>query len=386
MEWLREFFRKESCSEISPKKGILRKATNRLHAMCRIRKVALDHLKSLLESYKHPSAERVLICQLLIDLETSFDTFASDSETAYHQQNQLFAAHQRDLAALLCKTGDSNGALSLLHRIPLSQLGEKDLDRIMQLGAALCSRMKAVPKILGIGDDPIILDVSLDVLVLPYSLLAVHSRQWIDNEGFIKKSFMWPWIRRSIQSQMRDNPGEPVDWSPTRLDTRFRDAFGHSFLHAAIYSQYNDYITDIVKEFDFDQEDVRAYLSTACPSYAQGFAPLACSASSLTDWEIFRAFLSFSGKDLCCGSSGIVPGHTFCALAFAIHNRDNAVVKALVQRSIQQKVNISECCKWAFRFIPDIPPEIRDYLVETLQQSMASGEEDVEEALRGQEA
>ncbi|KAJ0109899.1 hypothetical protein J7T55_004449 [Diaporthe amygdali] len=343
--------------------------------MSRIRRVTLDHLKSLLESRQHPSAERILICQLLVDLETSFSTFTSDSENVHRQHDSSFATHQRDLAALLCETGDENGALTLLRRIPRAQIEKEDLERIMQLGTALCSRMTGILKILGIGDDSSTLDVSLDVLVLPYSLLAAHSRKWIDNEGFIKKSFIWPWIRRSIRAQLRDHPGAPVDWSPSRLDTQFRDVFGHSLLHAAIYSQDNDHIEAIIKDLNLGPEDVRAYLSTRWPFYAPGFTPLACCASFSLNWGLFNALLPFSNKSLCCGSINVASRHEFCALAIALRKRDNEIVGALFQRAFQERVDISNCCHWAMGSVPNISLEASEHLLFMIRQSMADAEE-----------
>lgn len=366
--WLERFLSRncENSGEIDMKQ-FLEKVASRMRALSWIQKHTLSRVESALQSHEYSSAERMLICQLLVDLETSFSAFTSDLETVNHQGDPVFASTQRDLAAMLYETGDYHGALTILHRIPLAQIEEKDLSMIVQLGVALCARAKILPKVLGIDDDPMILAVfeCLDVLVLPYSLLAAHSSHWIDSESFIKKSFMWPWIRRSIQEQLQEHPGAPVNWRPTRLDTQFRDAFGHSFLHAAIYSQDDDNIAAIIeKTWELGQEDVRAYLSTAWPSYAPGFTPLACSASSLGDWKIFHALLSFSGKDLCCRPRTVTASHQFCALAFAIRNHEIEVVKTLIQRSTQLGFNILYCCRWAMIRIPNIPKNIWKVVVE----------------------
>lgn len=379
--WLERFFyRNYENSEIDMKQ-FLEKIASRLRALSCIQKRTFSRVKSTLQSHKHSSAERMLICQVLVELETSFNTSISDLETVNHRQNFAFATTQRNLAALLCRTGDYHGALTILHRIPLSQIEEKDLKRIVQLGVALCARAKTLPVVLGLGDDPMISAVfeCLDVLVLPYSLLAAHSSHWIDNEDFIKKSFTWPWIRRSIQAQQQDQPGAPVDWRPTRLDTQFRDAFGHSILHAAIYSQDDDSIPEVIeKSSELGREDVRMYLSTIWPSYAPGFTPLACSASSLGDWEIFHALLSFSGTEVCCGLGTGTAGHQFCAVAFAIRNHEIEVVKTLIRRSTQQNFHISDCCKWAMSWIPNIPHDIWNCLEQVGRQHCASDDEDME--------
>lgn len=352
-----------------------KKATDRLHAMSWIQKRILHHVRSTLNSKGHSSAERILICQLLVDLETSFSTSISDSEALYHQGNTFDASYGRNLADLLCASGDFNGALSLLHRIPLAYIREQDLIRMTQLGVTLCSRMMMIPKILGIDDDLMILDVfaNLDVLILPHSLLAVYCRQWFNDGDFIKQSFMWPWIRRSIQARLKEQPGAsgaPVDRRPTRLDPQFRDVFGHSFLHAAIFCQDIEYSRAIIQKcLEFDQEDVRASLSTAWPSYALGLTPLALSASSFAGRETFHTLLSFSGKAICCGSQSGAVSHNFCALACAIRNQDNAFVEALFQISSQQKVNITECCEWAMNsVIPAIPLEASSRLEETVRR------------------
>lgn len=178
-QWLDKPLRNNKIFAEIDKKPFLEGIKSRLHALSRVQKLTLNHLKSQLESDKYSSAERSLICQLLVDLETSFSAFTSDIGTKYRQGNSVFAARERDLAAFLCESGDYNGALTLLHRIPLAQIGKTDLNRIMQLGVALCSRMRMIPKVLGIDDDPIILDVleSLDVLILPYGFLIIHSCQ-----------------------------------------------------------------------------------------------------------------------------------------------------------------------------------------------------------------
>lgn len=375
-QWLDKPLRNNRTFVEPGKRDFLEGIKSRIYALSRMQKLTSNYVKSQLESHRYSSAERSLICQLLVDLETSFSAFTSDIGTKYRQGNSVFAAHQRDLAALLCESGDYDGALSLLHRIPLVQIVEKDLNEILRLGVALVSRMRVIPKTLGIDDDPVILDIleSLDVLILPYSFLIIHSCQWINNDAFIKKSFMWPWIRRSIQGQLRDRPGKEVDWRPTRLDTQLRDAFGHTFLHAAIYSQDNEHILAIIKGLELGQEDARACLSTAWPSHAPGFTPLACSASSLGDREIFHTLLSFSRKNLCCESSTGTTSHEFCALAFAIRNHGTDVVKSLVQRSTQQMCDISNCCKWAMTWIPNIPCEIWGDLIEAGRRLKSSGD------------
>ncbi|KAI7779376.1 hypothetical protein LA080_000953 [Diaporthe eres] len=380
--WLeRLFFRNYANSGEIDMKHFLEKLASRMRALSWIQKHTLSRVKSALQSPKYSSAERMLICQVLVELETSFSTSISDLETVNHRQNPAFATTQRNLAALLCRTGDYQGALTILHRIPLSQIEGNDLKRIVQFGLALCARAKTLPKVLGIGDDPMISAVfeCLDVLVLPYSLLAANSSHWIDSGDFIKKSFTWPWIRRSIQAQLQDQPGAQVNWRPARLDTQFRDTFGHSILHAAIYSQDDGIITAVIENsLELGREDVRVYLGTACPSYAPGFTPLACSASSLGDWEIFHILLAFSGKDVCCGSRTGTAGHRFCVLAFAVRNHEIEVVKTLIQRSSQQRFNISDCCQWAMSWIPNIPRNIWDRLEEAGRQHEASGDEDME--------
>lgn len=359
--------------------------TDRLHAISTIQQRTLHHVKSLLNS-QHHSAERILICQLLFNLETCFTASVFHSEALYHR-GDVFTAQlsRRNLANLLGESGDHNGALCLMHRIPLPAIREHDLVEMTHLGVALCSRMKTIPEVLGIGDDLMILDIfaNPDVLILPYSVLSVQSNV----ENFIKQSFMWPWIRRSIQARLKEQPGAPVDRRPTRLDPQFRDVFGHSFLHAAIYCQDSDYSWAIVKKtLESDQEGVRASLSTAWPSYAPGLTPLALSTSSLADWETFHDLLSFSGKDLCCGSEHDAATHDFCALACAIRNQDNAAVEALVQRSSQQKVDVTECFQWARNFeIPYIPLEASSRLEEVFRPYIEGSREYAEEVLGGHE-
>lgn len=114
-----------------------------MKALSKIRKVALDHLKSLLESKTYTSAENMLIYQLLVDIETSSSTSIScGSETTYCQDNPQLATHQRDLAAVLYEKGNDNGALTLLHRIPLAEIGRPDFKRIVEICQALRSRME----------------------------------------------------------------------------------------------------------------------------------------------------------------------------------------------------------------------------------------------------
>lgn len=161
-----------------------------------------------------------------------------------------------------------------------------------------------------------------------------------------------------------------MDWRPTKLDTQFRDAVGHTFLHAAIYSQDKEHSAAIIKSLELGQEDVRVYLSTAWPSHAPGLTPLACSVSSLANWETFKALLSFSGKDLCCGSSTGTTGHMFCALACAIRDQEDAVVEALVQKSSQQKAWITDCFQWAMNCIPSIPLVTSYRLVEAVRRNI----------------
>lgn len=331
-------------------KQFLKEAAIRLSVMSWIQKRTVYLVKSTLRSHEYASAERALICQLLVDLGTSLTTSISDFETSYHQEKSFDASYERNLADLLCETGDYNGALTLLHRIPRTHIRVQDLNKIFQLGNTLCERAKIIPKLLGAEDMPIISASfgRLDVLVLLYSLLAAPSGHRIDYETFIKKSFMWPWIRRSVQAQLQDQSGAPVDWQPTRFDTQFRDAFGHSILHAAIIFQDEKLDAIIDNTLELEQEDVRAYLSTAWPSYAPGFTPLACSASFLGDeYDLFLELCTFSRRYLCCGSGAGTTGHKFCALHCALRNQEDDVAEALVQRSIEQKVDISDCCWWA---------------------------------------
>ena len=203
-----------------------------------VRTMAMDHVERLLKSHSHLSAEHILLCQLLVGLQTAFD---NDPETmgVYPHETAFNTPYHRSYAYTLFQAGDLNGALTHLHRIQLTEITEQDVKLLVDFGTQLWSRIQAILSIVKILPDIAskIFKDSLDVLVLPYSMLAVTSRQWDENEDLIKSSFMWPWIRRSIQVQKRELPGEPVNWSPTRLDAGLRDSFGHTFLHAAIYSQ-----------------------------------------------------------------------------------------------------------------------------------------------------
>lgn len=350
--------------------------SNRSPAIMRIEKLTTDHVKSLLESQvnKRSSAERMLICQLLVDLQTSFNTYCLGSGALYPQGNPYDGSYERNLASVLCQAGDYNGALALLHRISYQQIRQQDLSRIVQLGTALCARMKLIPEALGIGDDPMVSAVfeCMDVLVLPYNLLAEYPSHGTGTDEFIKNSFMWPWIRRSIRAQLKDQPEAPIDWSATRLDFQFRDCFGHSFLHAAVFSQDDFDSWGIIRTSLADgQENAMARLKTTWPSYAQGFTPLASSVSSLAvresldkdNWESFDTLLSFSNRDLCCGSNIGLAQHKFCALAFAIRCEETEVVENLVRRSVQQGVDISDCCHWVMNWIPVVPLDIRNLLM-----------------------
>lgn len=382
--WLETSFDGYKFGEID-KKQLLEESASRLTW---IQKRTLHLVISTLRSHEHSPAERMLICQLLVDLQTSFRTSTADSGTLYHEEKSSDASYERNLSDLLCESGDYNGALTLLHRIPRTLLRVQDLNRIVQLGVALCARAKNIPKILGAEDISMISAAfeRLDVLVLPYSLLDAHFSHRIDDGIFIKKSFMWPWIRKSVQAQLQDQPGALVDWQPTRLDTQFRDAFGHSVLHAAIYSQDYDNIIAIIKDALKHGQDVTAYLSTAWPSYAPGLTPLACSASSLGVLGLFSTLLTFSGKVLCCGSGAGTTGHEFCALAGALRNQGKPAVKALVHVSTEQKVDISDCCWWAMTHIPDIRPDIGYTLLEAIQQPSIRAVEDAEEGLTGDDS
>lgn len=347
-------------------------------AVLRIERLTKDHVKLLLESQadKHSSAERMLICQLLVDLERSLSSDSvRDMAAADQEQKYPSGDDQRNLAALLCETGDHNGALSLLYKIPRHDLGIQDLRSIVKIGTVLCARMKLIPEALGIGDDPMVSAVfeQMDVLVLRHHLLVDYPNQGTDPDAFIRKSFMWPWIRRSLWAQLKDQSGAPMDWSATRLDLQFRDFFGHSFLHAAVLSQdYYNYWEFIKTSLDSGQESAMAQLQTTWPCYAQGFTPLASSVSplaargSVDTWELFKALLSFSNVDLCRGSSNGTARHEFCALACAVRCRDTAVVEALVQRSARQGVDISDCCLWVMNWVPGIWIGIRDLLVSHL--------------------
>lgn len=372
--WLEIAFRSHSL-EIDMKQ-FSEKVAIRRRSMSWIQKRTLHLVKSTLDSHNHSSVESMLICQLLVDLQTCFSTVTPDSETLHLQENDwnaFDASYERNLADLLCETGDYNGALALLHRIPLTHIRKQDLNKMRLLGIELCSEMMLVtfPKILGTDDDPMILDVfeHLDALVLPYSLLAVHSSEWIENEDFIKKSFLWPWIRRSIQVQLKDQPGAPLDWQPTTLDRRFRDAFGHSFLHAANYSQGTyDVMAIINKTLELGQEEVRARLSTACPTYAPGFTPLACLTSSLGGLDVFplKDCNIIGALFVCCGSGTGRTGHQFCALAFAIRDNEVRVAEAWLRILTQQVFDIAHCCLWARGNIPNIPGEIWDQMVKPI--------------------
>lgn len=353
---------------------------NIFRAVLRIQRLTKDHVKSLLESQadKHSSAERMLICQLLVDLERSLSSDSvRDMAAADQEQKNPSGDDQRNFAALLCETGDHNGALSLLYKIPRRDLGMQDLRSIVKIGTVLCARMKLIPEALGIGDDPMVSAVfeQMDVLVLPHLLLADYPNQGTGPDAFIRKSFMWPWIRRSLWAQLKDQSGAPMDWSATRLDLQFRDFFGHSFLHAAIFSQYyhDSYSWEFIKtSLDSGQENAMAQLQTTWPSYAQGFTPLASSVSplaargSMDTWELFKVLLSSSNVDLCRGSSIGTACHEFCALACAVRCRDTAVVEALVQRSTRQGNDISDCCLWVLNWVPGIWVGTRDLLVSHL--------------------
>ncbi|KAH8776435.1 hypothetical protein F5883DRAFT_247627 [Diaporthe sp. PMI_573] len=350
--WLQNFFRNNQSLVTIDMNQFLEKLSQRLCAMSRIQKHTLQHAKSLLQSPKHSSAERTLICQLLVDIETSLSTVTSESQNLYHQA--AFPSDQRHLAALLCENRDYNGALTLLHRVPLAQISKKDLERMEQLSVDLWFRLWKISQTLGIYEDLVALDIYefQDPLILPYSLLAAHSNQSIDNEAFIKKSFMWPWIRDVVLEHLEYQLEAPLNWKPTDLNPLFRDAFGHTVLHAAFLSQDSNHLQAIIEKML--KGGINQHMATKSPFYAPGLTPLACSAGPKADWKAFQAVLLFSDKSICCGSDGGTQTHGFCALAIAARNHEYAVVKALIERSTQQNVDISNCCRWAFSNIPTI--------------------------------
>lgn len=374
MLWLEKSFRDKYVVEIDNKQ-FFDKFNKRLLAVSRIQKLTLDHTRTMLESQagKHSMAERMLICQLLVDLETSFSTSSSSMASTQFEQEFEFLGDQRNLAALLCQTGDYNGALTLLHKIPRKQIGNQDLSRIVEIGTLLCARTKTIPEVLGTDDDRMYSAVfeCMDVLVFPYNLLDEHSGQGTSFGEFIGDSFMWPWQRRSICTRLKNVPGAPMDLSQLRLDPQFRDDFGHSLLHAAAFSQ--DYYASwkfIQKSLDCGQENAMAQLETTWPSYARGFTPLASSVSALAgrgsmdNWNFFDALLSFSNGDLCCGSRISTPRHEFCAIAFAIRCPNTKVVESLLQRAVEQGADISDCCHSVMNWrLPYIGSAIRDLLV-----------------------
>lgn len=389
-QWLERFFHNYNARFGETEQNhFLKNMAKRLGALSRIQKITSQHVKSLLQSRKHSSAGRMLICQLLVDLETSLSTFTSGSGTSHNQADPLHVSDQRHLAALLYENGDFHGALTLLHRVPHAQIGGTDLKRMMKFGVDLCSRMKRLSKVLGIYDDLMVLDRNifgnLAPLVLPYSLLAERSNYWIDDEAFIKKSFIWPWIRISVLKQLQDQPGAPVNWTPTELDPDLQDAFGHTFLHAAILCQDNDRSMAIIENFlEPRHVYLRQHLVTKSPSYAPGLTPLACSACSasflpVAHWGVFQAVLSLSDKYLCCArpENGSIT-HEFCALSIAVRNHDFAAVNALLKTSTQQIVDISNCCRWTWDCNPTIwmRPDICELLAQMLKQPVAGSEED----------
>lgn len=377
--WLEKSFR-DKCSVEIDTKQFLDRTNKRVLAVSRIQKLTLEHTRTMLESQagKHSTAERMLICQLLVDLEKSFSTSTSGMAATHFEQESEFADDQRNLATLLCQTGDYNDALTLLHRIPRHQIGKQDLSRIVDIGTLLCARTKTIPEVLGTDDDPMYSAVfeCMDLLVLPYNLLVEHPGHETGFEDFIKDSFMWPWERKSIRDQLKNKAEAPVDFSAMRLDSQFRDGFGHSFLHAVFFFQNNHDPLEIIKEsLGSGQENAISQLCTTSPSYAPGLTPLAWSviflagwdpidlSGSMSCWRIFHALVSFSGRNLCCESSTSTTGHKFCPLAAASRCWDTEVVKVLVQRSTQQRVDITECCLWVMNWTPDIPLEIRGLLM-----------------------
>lgn len=348
-----------------------------MEALSKIRNITLDHLKSRLESDLCHQMEHILVYQLLVDVETSCSTFTTGAETVYSKNNPEFAAHQRALAEVLYQKGDDNGSLTLLHRIPLLQIGKIDWTRILEISQALRSRTKMIPMMMGMGDDPLIMEIfeSMDTLAFPYSLLAIHKSQWINDDCFIRESFMWPWRRYRLKEELTDDSRESFSVFSTALPVYVRDIFGHSFLHALIYFQNGNLVRRFAKPLQSEGK-MRSYLSTACPSYAEGFTPLACAASSLGNLDVFDHMVSISDQNLCTGSLTGTTGHAFCALTFAICNRNPAAVKTLLETATQREVDISDCCRWGKDNTSNKSLEIRTLLAEALQQPVSDSEED----------
>lgn len=387
-QWLESFFRENKKSGEIKQSRFLDEMAKKLHAIFQISAIMSEHISSQLKFQKYPSAESALMCQLLVDLGTSHSTPTYGPFT-YEKDDPLLPFIQQHLAGGLRGYGDYNGALTLFHSVPLAHIREKDLAEMTELVDDLCSRLKNSSKILGIHDYLVVLDRNIfdnmPPLVLPYSLWAERSNHWIDDEVFIKKSFIWPWIRMSVLKQLQDQPGASVNWGSTELDPVLRDAFGHTFLHAAILCQDNDRAMAIIENLQEPHHvHLRRHLVTQSPSYAPGLTPLACSACYASflpagSWGIFQAVLSLSDKYLCCARSddGTIT-HEFCALGIAVRNRDLAVVNPLLGISIQQNVDIVNCCQWTMAGIPSncMQPEVRDLVVEMLKQRMAGSKED----------
>lgn len=344
------------------------KSFKRHLAMKQVQKVTLYRLESLLGTQKHRSAERFLICQLLDDLEASLSNEPCKKlDTGILAEKFFCVRSESDRAALLCEAGNFDGILAALNRTPPADrcIWKQHLDTIIRLGVELYSRMNSIPKALGIGDDPEIMEIfeGSNILVLPYNLIAVTWGRRVDETWFVDKSFEWPCIRRSIQTQLTSCPEGTVELDPSTRDTELRDVFGHSLLHVAMLFD-NNRVVPILNQLRRSKQEVRACLSATSPSYGLGFTPLACYLYVCHDLDqgLFQSFISFSDRNICCVSLFSTSDHSLCVLNLAVRKNDNTALAMLVLGAIRESEDILGCCTWAIRRNRNMTLEIKNQL------------------------
>jgi hypothetical protein len=341
--------------------------------MTQIRELTSDRLKMLLEAHKHHGARSMLICQLLIDLESSFSRdpqAISNSDSGTLSDQQLSIHSLRHLAASLCEAADYDRILSLLHRTPPGRMWiwEKHLIEIVGLGVNLFLKVDETSKLLGAAGEKVFnaLFSGSDVPFLPYILFAVHCNQSIENPDFVKRSFLWPWIRRGLQIDLRLLPDiKFLGWKP-REDQHIecRDVFGHTLLHVTLLTNSYESLPAIIELLEARQDQQRYHLASKSPSYGRGFTPLACCVFSKADYNSFLRLVKLSIDFTCSAWYDGASDHSFCAINLALRDRSYKRANVIVSEGKRHHA----CCAWAISRFPKSPRMTMKLLLQATRQ------------------
>lgn len=335
-----------------------------------------NHLEELVEDPKLSAGERLLLCQMTMDLESPL--IHRDHTLCYSDVYDLeshFFLQKRNYVDRPIHLGDYGGALIMSQQRSIGWRWAQVLDfnSLISIGSKFRRRLPGSLRALGVSLAPAQEEYfgNIDVLTFPFTLLSRDLSGLLNSDNFLQWSLMWLWTRRAFwayQFETNDSKRPYLSFEPfftkqvTHCIPRMEhydvtDAFGFSSLHAVVFSQRAGFMRNLAGQMERWEPSKRSHITTLSPSYAPGCTALSCAALLAAKAEprggepldVFFDVLAISGTKIC--SIQDKTDHRYCPLGIGSTLKEKSeaweeIVTSLLTKARESNQDIVRCLQW----------------------------------------